>query len=130
MGNERLRKGSRGIFAAGQDSCEGVNDLFGSSFFGEITGSSRFQHARGILVLRVHGHNQHLGLRLHALNLLEHVQAALARHSDVEQDHVPSSFLDQAESLAGIAGLAEERLRKIPGEDLLKAVAYYRVIIY
>src|SRR5258708_39922749 len=67
---------------------------------------------------------------LGSLDFAQYLQAAPARHGDVEHDDIPFVLPDPVEGFVGVSGLAEFRPAKTIGQYVAQASSNHCVVIY
>ncbi len=126
---ELLGQGLGDVAASLGDLADGRDELLGRAGLGEIARGTVPKGPHRILLLGVDAQDHDGQVRLLALELLEDLEPAAARHGDVQQDEIEVLLLDQVQDLLPVAGLAGHIHVGLTHEDLLVPLADDGVII-
>jgi hypothetical protein len=117
------------VAPAADDLANGLDELFGGTFFVEVTGGAGLKQTDRKLLLGVHAEHQHRQLGLFAAQLLEDVETRPAGHGDVEHHDVVVLAARAVEGFRSAGGLTGHLHVGRLHEDLAQALAHYGVIV-
>src|ERR1700687_219507 len=106
------------------------DEVGGAGLLGQVTGGPGAQHPDAELLLRIHAQHQHRHPGLDVPQLLQHLEPALARQRDVEDDGVPFRRFHHAQGLLAARRLAEDGVGDGVLEDLLETLPHHGVIVH
>src|ERR1044071_1116335 len=117
------------VAAAAGDLADGAHQLLGRAFLGEVARRPRLEGAHGIAVLGVHGEDQYRPAGVALAQLLDQLQAVLARHVVVEHRHFPWHAPGKVDHLLAVAGLAHHGQVGFHCQHLPQSLADYGMVV-
>ncbi len=126
---EALAERGADVAAALGDLADRVDELARGALLGDVAGRAGLQRRGRVQLLGVDREHEHRPLGELALQVGEQLEAAPARHGEVDQRHVPGRAARELEELGAVGGLAHDGELGIGGEELLQAVPHDRMVV-
>src|ERR1044071_9834073 len=125
---ELLAQRRRDVAAAAGDLADGAHQLLGRALLGEVARRSGLEGAHGVAILGVHGQDQHSPAGVALAQLLDELEAVLARHVVVEHRHFPWHAPGKVDHLLAVAGLAHHGQVGFHCQHLPQSLADYGMV--
>jgi len=118
------------INLAGEHLADGLHQLFSTFLFHDVTAAARAQNALGIKRFIMHRNDQHRQARADRLEILDQLQAVLARQRNIRQDQVRFQRINHLNRLLGVLRLAADGQIRLHIDELGQSLPHHRVIVH
>ena len=119
----------RDISAARGDLTDGLLQLGGRAFLGEIAAGAGLDGAHCVLQLLVHAEHQDAQLGIFRAHQLDQLHAAAPRHRQVQHEQVELEFAHALHDFAAVGGFADHLHVLDIGDDALESLAHDGVVV-
>src|SRR5688572_4569548 len=126
---ELLAQARRDVAPAAGDLADGAHQLLGGAFLRQVTCGARLERAHRVAVLGVHAEDQHRAAGIALAQLLDQLQAVLARHVVVEHGDFPRHLARELHHFLAVLRLADHVEVGLDREHLPQSLAHDRMIV-
>src|SRR5690606_4402644 len=126
---ELLAEGRGDVAPPAGHLADGAHQLVGGRLLGEVARGTRLQGPHRIAILGVHAEDEHRAAGVALAQLLDELQAVLARHVVVEHRHLPGHLAGEVHDLLAVPGLPHDLEVLLDGEHLPQPLADYGVVV-